>query len=214
MDFFDTKFGIPTSLEVAAENAIRERFKTLTMPGLTPPKLLDPEHAQLSAEQGFEWTFHVLSVIMHCKVASADFVLIDKTPMQRVLLRVPKRGSRKAQTIRVSPDSLVLDLMWKRNHNDVFGSFLVEMAQVVASVIPAERMAILRADMANACAAAALDPKKLAPIQARIDQARVADRERFTAQIRNLIRKNDGLLSEKDIVKIWRECIVEEIMES
>ena len=126
MDFIDTKYGILTSLEVAAENAIRERFKTLTMPGLTPPKLLDPEHAQLAAEQGLEWTYRVLSIVMHCKVASADFVLIDKVPMQRILLRVPGRGTQKAKTIRISPDNLVLDLMWKRSHNDVFGQFLVD----------------------------------------------------------------------------------------
>ncbi len=225
-DWFDTTLLVPTSLEIAMEQAVLAKLQKVVQ---FPPSIKGVQHnakdrkeqCYLAASQGSYWCKQVLSFVMNCRVVQADFILIGKTPMQRVELRSTiKRAKMLAsdtpafKSARVDPDNVVVDLMRKRNLNDVFNLHLADMADAIVSVLPSNRKAMLNADIRNACAAASMDQKKLAPIQARIDQARIAERERYTAQVRNLFRKNDSLLSEKDVTKIWRECIVEEIMES
>ncbi len=225
-DWFDTTLLVPTNLEMAMEQAVLDKLRKVMQ---FPPNIKGVQHTAkdraeqcyLAASQGSHWCKQVLSFIMNCRVVQADFILFGKTPMQRVELRSTVKRTKMLpsdtpafKSARVDPDNVVLDLMRKRNLMDVFNLHLADMADAIVSVLPSDRKAMLNADIRNACAAASMDQKKLAPIQARLDKMRIAERERYTAQIRNFFRKNDGLLSEKDITKIWRECIVEEIMES
>lgn len=158
-----------------------------------------------------------VEIMMLGRVSDAQIVMFDRTPMVRVILR------HQGKTYKVDKSNPLLSLIERKiagsrvsglPHNVVGSAWSKELSEQILSFLPQNRVAAVMADIANAAAKASQDPKKLAPIRARLNAKRMADKERLKARIREVFHDHDDLLSEDDVIQIWRETMCREIMDS
>jgi hypothetical protein len=142
---------------------------------------------------------------LHAKVQDADIVMYDRTPMVKVNMRYQGKSHK---INKANPFSHILGIF-------TGGSPLTEaIAKTVLPILPQDQVAMQLADIENMAAAALQDEKKLAPIRERLNAKRTADKERLLARIREVFKDHDDLLSEDEILQLWRETFAREIMES
>ena len=139
-------------------------------------------------------------IFLYGRVVEAKIVMYDRTPIVRVVIRhngklhTVDKTSPIASLSRSVPEAAILALM---------------------PLLPQDQVAMQMANIENAAAAALQDPKKLEPIHQRLAAKRTADKERMMARLREVFRGHDDLVSEDEILQLWRETtICEEVMES
>ena len=79
-------------------------------------------------------------------------------------------------------------------------------------LLPKTQLAMQMADIENAASKIMPDPEKTNPIRERINKMRLADKERLTARIRRCFIENNDLLTEEDILTLWREITICEVV--
>jgi hypothetical protein len=180
-------------LSTAIEKAVQELYNSY--PGTT----VTGRHQDCDAIE------EAVDLLLHGRVVDADIVMYDRTPMVKVNIRHQGKTYRVNKAI---PFRHMLAM--KMNGNPLSDG----LAAKILPLLPADEVAIQMANIENASAAALQDEKKLGPIRERFNAKRAADKERLLARIREVFKGHDDLVSEAEILQLWRETMVAEVMES
>lgn len=147
-----------------------------------------------------------VELFLYGKVHDARVVLFDRTPMVRVSLRY---GKKSRSVDKMNP---------LRNLIDTFpASTLVDPTRLqdeILPLLPQELVAMQMADIENASAAVLLDPKKTAKVRTRLQTIYAADKERLLATIRRALSGHNGMITETEVIQLWRECLCAEVQDS
>ncbi len=147
-------------------------------------------------------------VLLNGRVREAHISLFDRTPVIRVTISYD--GAKVVLNKSNPLQQLLARFAIVGNMSPTFEKFCEE----IFKVLPQEELAMQMADIENVSAQALQDPKKLEPIRERINKRRVADKERLTAKVREVFRGHDNLISEEEILAMWRETMCAEVMDS
>lgn len=155
--------------------------------------------------------------LARCRVAGATLSLIaGEVPMVRVRLRDAKR-TRTVGPSSWLPDTLAAFGFLADSHVSI-GAWARPWERFdpyVRTLLGQERVVSLEADVQNAKAKVLADEHQVADVRGRLDKKRELERQR---QIRIVAQtfKNvpHDLLTEEDVVKLWRENQIRVILES
>jgi hypothetical protein len=146
-----------------------------------------------------------VDIFLHGKVGDANIVMYDRTPMVKVNIR------HRGKTYKINKSIAFRHII----AHALGGSPLSEvLSEKILPLLPQDEVAMQLASIENSSAAALQDEKKLAPIRARFNAKRAADKERLMARIRDVFKDHDDLLSEDEVLQMWRETFAREVMES
>jgi hypothetical protein len=146
-----------------------------------------------------------VDIFLHGKVGDANIVMYDRTPMVKVNIR--HRGKTYKIHKSIAFRHIIAHALGGNPLSEVF-------AEKILPLLPQDEVAMQLASIENSSAAALQDEKKLAPIRARFNTKRAADKERLMARIRDVFKDHDDLLSEDEVLQMWRETFAREVMES
>ena len=150
---------------------------------------------------------------LYGKVCNARIVVYGQTPMVRL-------------TIKHKDETCCGTGMWTIGQTDPFTSMInsfnlitgthwpTDIAKEVLPLLPPDQVAMQMADIVNASAAVLLDPKKTAKARERMRILRAGDKERLMAAIRRAFADHDNMISESEIIQMWRETLVCEVQDS
>lgn len=183
--------GSPVVL--AVEQAVRETKNSF--PG-KPVVGRDPDCDGVEA---------AVDIFLNGVIKEAHIIMFDKTPMLRVEIR------HGGKTHRIDKGNPFHHLIAQA----INGSPLTEhYVKKLLPLLPQDQVAMKMADIENAAAAALQDPKKTGPIHKRLAARRAADKEKLLARIREVFKGHDDLVSEDEVLMLWRETMCAEVMDS
>jgi hypothetical protein len=183
--------GSPTVL--AIEKAVEQAHAALGYP------LQGVRHTDCDLIEG------AVDIFLNGVVKEVHIVMFDKTPMLRVEIR---HGGKTHKINKGDPlHHLIAQAL---NGNPLTEHYVKKLLPL----LPQDLVAMKMADIENAAAAALQDPKKTGPIHERMAARRAADKEKLLARIREVFKGHDDLVSEAEILQLWRETMVAEVMES
>jgi hypothetical protein len=180
-------FAFSPEMETVVRNAINQKLNGMT---------ISTAYTRKAAEEELR---EAAEVFLYGRIVEAKIVMYDRTPIVRVVIRhngklhTVDKTSPLASLSRSVPEAAILALL---------------------PLLPQDQVALQMADIENAAAAALQDPKKLEPIHQRLAAKRAADKERMLARLREVFRGHDDLVSEDEILQLWRETMCAEVMES
>jgi len=145
---------------------------------------------------------------LNCRVAKSRLVL---RPGRVPAVAISLKYGKKSVTTDSNP---LLDVVVAFTHRGSYKVRTHEVLKAISPMLDPVREAMFQADIANARVKAMADRSRHAVIQGRIDAARAADRERYMAEVRSLFSRHDNLVTEDDVLQIWRETFVAKVMES
>jgi hypothetical protein len=143
-------------------------------------------------------------------VCGASLRLDGVQPIPRVDVRVTVAG--KARKVRTGPGNMLHDVF-----ETVHGLAPDRsMREAMDAVEPALRalLAGVRADAANAVQKALADDRITRPIRERLEKKRALARQNALDATRHHFRNYREILTEDDVMQLWREGLVGEVMES
>ncbi len=159
----------------------------------------------------------VVAFITKCRVTGASLSLIaGNIPMVRV--RFKSANSSKT----VNPSTWMPDIIasfgipraWPK-FDPIRSGFPERLSERLKEVITKERIVFLEADVQNARANALVDEHQVRRIRCMVEKRRELERQRQIKTIAQTFKNLPvDLLSEDDIVKLWRETTVSNILES
>jgi len=187
-------------LSPETERAVRSCTPLLSN-GRLEPELSDAivEGVRLAAE-----TF------LYGTVIEAKIVMYDKTPIVRMVVRY----AGKVYTIDKGDPLKSLFAHMQRLEKLTSPSDRVDIARVLLPLLPQDVVAMKMADIENKASEALLDPEKTGPIHKRLAARRAADKEKLLARIREVFKGHDDLVSEDEVLMLWRETMCAEVMDS
>jgi hypothetical protein len=144
---------------------------------------------------------------LYGKVHDARVVLYGRTPMTRVSIRY---GNKSRSTQDPNPLGNLIGTFPMITGT----SFPISLQNAILPLLPQDLVAMKMADIKNAIAQVLLNPKKTAKVKAQIIMHQIADKERLIAQIRRAFSDGRSVLTEADVVQLWRECLVGDVMDS
>jgi hypothetical protein len=150
----------------------------------------------------------LVDVFLHGRVPRANIVMYDRTPMVRVVIR------HKGKDYRVDKGRPLVSLLMPLCKELTAVHPIKDVADKILAILPEDEVALQVANIENASAEALQDEKKLAPIRERLNSRRIADKERLVARIREVFKDHDNLLTEDEVIQLWREGLVREIMDA
>ena len=165
---------------------------------------------------------NMVDVFLNGRIAGANIVMYDRTPMVRVILRYRGKAYRLDKThplegllstIRTTQSTNRLPVP-PNGYAVAYTSQWTEFADKLLPLLPQDLVAMKLADIENAAAAALQDPKKTGPIHGRLAAKRAADKEKLLARIREVFKGHDDLVSKEEILQMWDETFVAEVMDS
>jgi hypothetical protein len=131
-------------------------------------------------------------------------------PIPRLALTVSVAGRRK--TMKVDPHNLLRDVytvLQTRTPDRSMKDAMAAMEPALSGVL-----ATVQADALNAVQQALKDEAVTGPIRERLEKKRALDRAKALEMTRHHFKNHRHHLTEDDIVSLWREGLVGEVMES
>jgi len=172
----------------------------------------DAKRIKEEAKNSSDIMIQAVHFYLNCRVVKSQMILRNRDPWVTVTLKFEKTTvtvddrDNKILSQLMSAEKLVRGIHYYVDRYSICDD--------VMKMLPPEREALFQADVVNSRARALADPKRKAILQERLNKARAADRERYVAELRGVLRRHDGLIDEEDLVRIWRENLVANIMES
>ena len=145
--------------------------------------------------------------LLYGKVKNARIVVYDRTPMVRLSIKYDKTMWTISQT---NPLVGMIDTL----HIIKGGSWPTAIAKEILPLLPLDQMAIQMSDIMNASAAVLLDPKKTGKVRDHMKKIRATDKERLMATIRRVFSGHDNMISEDEVIQMWRETLVSGVHDS
>jgi len=154
-----------------------------------------------------------IEVFLFGRVADATIVMFDRTPMVRIILR---HGGKAYKVDKSNPLLSLVDRFINAEipSSAIPATWSDELVEHLLPILPQDLQADVMARIATAAAVAVQDPKKIGPIRARLNTRRAVDKERLMARIREVFHDHDDLVSEDEILQLWRETMCREVMDS
>jgi hypothetical protein len=187
--------GTPVALAIG--KALDETYKEF--PGIRPPP-------KVVWQDAYDSVGEAIDIFLNGRVVGADIVMYDKTPMIKVDIR---HKGKLYRINKVNPLQHLISRCWNNG-----SPLTVRVIHHLLPMMPQDRMAMQMANIENASAAALLDPKKTDPIRERLAVKRAIDKEKLLSQIREVFKGHDDLISEEEILQLWRETMCAEVMDS
>ncbi|MGH9917381.1 MAG: hypothetical protein ACRD6W_00700 [Nitrososphaerales archaeon] len=178
---------------LAVEKAVRDVYNSY--PG---QKIVGRHHTCDAVELAVD-------IFLNGKVVDADIVMYEKTPMVKVDIR------HRGKTRRINKAEPLRHLLAVVGAS---GPLNEALAKALLPLLPQDQVAMQVASIENAAAAALADPAKRDPIIERLRLKRAADKERLMLRIREVFKDHDKLLTEEEVLQLWREGLVAEVMDS
>ncbi len=144
-----------------------------------------------------------VEILLHGKIKDASIQLYDRTPYVRV--RIAAGGKQYL----VHPSDPLMGIVSRIRGGGAVGAPIIGFkSSAILAVLPEDQLAMQMASIQSAAAEALRDPGKIGPVKERLRVRRLADKERLTARLRELFMENDGLLTEEEVTRIYRETVV------
>ena len=164
----------------------------------------------LAVDSIMEGVRDAAETFLYGNVLEAKIVMYDKTPIVRMVIR---HAGRVYTVDKGEPLKSLLAHM-QRLEKLTSPSDRLDIAKALLPLLPQDMVAMKMADIENKASEALLDPKKTGPIHKRLAARRAADKEKLRARIREVFKGHDDLVSEDEVLMLWRETMCAEVMDS
>ena len=152
--------------------------------------------------------FEAVEVLSKARVGRAHLVLSDTQPIPRVSVTF-----FRGKTVKMDPHNLLKDTL------NTLNPLRFDPSPLTGSIVamwPALSLVLagVQADAMNAVQKALEDERITGPIKARIDKKRALAKQRAARILKHHFKGFKEIFTEDEITALWREVMIEEVMES
>jgi len=144
------------------------------------------------------------------RIGRGSLSLVDMQPMPRVLLTIGK------VKVKANPYALLREvlLIRQKGGGGAYPDRSVMEAVEAMDPVLGPYLAAVRADALNSVQKALADERVTSPIRERLDKKRALMRSKAVETTKHHFAGIRGLLTEDEVVALWREGLVGEVMDS